>query len=218
MKRILVTGASDGLGAKFGAICAGKGIEVVCLSRSAPAYNAKHVPVDLTSQQSMDAAIETVKSDYPDFDALVHCAGVISIEPAADISYENISRTLAVNLMTPIYLNAGLFDLIRQNGADVVHVGSTVGTKAYVEQCAYGASKWGVRGVSQNLALELKGTPCRVIQFNPGGFKSDFVQKFTGKPADLSAYMNPEDLAKLLYFILELPKSVEVSEILINRK
>lgn len=111
------------------------------------------------------------------------------------------------------------YGLIKKNGADVVNVGSTVGTKAYPDQAAYSASKWGIRGLTQNLVLELKGTKSRVIQFNPGGFKSSFVQKFTKEEnVDFSGYMEPIHLAKTMYFILDLPKSVEVSEILINRK
>ena len=57
-----------------------------------------------------------------------------------------------------------------------------------------------------------------MIQFNPGGFKSALVQKFDNKAADLSTYMNPEDVAQLMLQILQLPKALEVSEILVNRK
>ncbi|MDP9196460.1 MAG: hypothetical protein M3O22_06835 [Pseudomonadota bacterium] len=57
-----------------------------------------------------------------------------------------------------------------------------------------------------------------MIQFNPGGFRSRLVQKFTGTDAGLNGYMDPADLARIMLFMLELPKSVEVSEILVNRK
>jgi NADP-dependent 3-hydroxy acid dehydrogenase YdfG len=218
MKRYIITGGSDGLGAEFGKICIKNEIEVVCLSRNAPDYPAKHIKADLLDQSSIDAAIETIKADFPKFDALVNCAGMITLESPDAITFDNLSDTMTVNLIAPAYLTSGLFKLIKENDADVVNVGSTVGTKAYPDQAAYGASKWGIRGLTQNLALELKGTKSRVIQFSPGGFKSGFVQKFTKQDADLSAYMEPAHLAKTMHFILDLPKSVEVSEILINRK
>ena len=125
---------------------------------------------------------------------------------------------MKVNLIAPLLLTGQLFDLIKENGADILNVGSTVGTKAYEDQCAYGASKWALRGVSQNWQLELKKTKCRVIQFNPGGFKSDLVKKYDSQNVDLSAYMDPQDLARFMLHILQLPKSMEISEVLINRK
>lgn len=75
-----------------------------------------------------------------------------------------------------------------------------------------------MRGFIENLRLELKDTKCRVIGFNPGGFKSKIFEKGTGKKVDLSGYMEAADIAKLLVHILELPKNMEVSDIVINRK
>lgn len=218
MKRMLLTGASEGLGAALGRLCSEHGVEVVALCRTMPDYPCQHLKVDLAEPASIERAAERIRHDFADFDALVNCAGVLSVEPPDAISYTALEKTMAVNLLAPIYLTSQLFSLIKDNGADVVNVGSTAGTKGYADQCAYGASKWGVRGTSQNLTVELKGTPCRVIQFNPGGFKSNLFSKALGKDVDLPGFMDPADLAKLLYFILTLPKSVEVSEILVNRK
>lgn len=214
MKRVIITGASEGLGEALGRLCIENGIEVVCLSRNAPNYPAKHIAVDLTDDVAITAAAAAINKNYYEFDAIVHCAGVITPQKPDDVGYDAMQQLFKVNVLAPIFLNSQLFSLIRQNGADVLTVGSTVGTKAYVDQAAYGASKWATRGISENLRLELKDTACRVIQFNPGGFKS----KAHGPNADISAYMNPIDLAKTMFFILQLPKQVEVSEILINRK
>ncbi|MFH1751712.1 MAG: SDR family oxidoreductase, partial [archaeon] len=102
--------------------------------------------------------------------------------------------------------------------ADIVNVGSTIGFKAYENQCDYVASKYAVCGVNESLKLELKDTGARIIGFHPGGFKSRLHEKAIGKELDLSPFMEPKDLAKLMIFILELPKSVEVTQIIINRK
>ncbi len=99
-----------------------------------------------------------------------------------------------------------------------MNVGSTVGTKGYVDQSAYGTSKWAIRGTSKNLQIELKDTKCRVIQFNPGGMNTKFFEKYNGEKLDLKAYMNPKDIAEVMFYILNLPKQLEISEILINRK
>lgn len=109
MKRYIVTGASDGLGAEFGKICQENGIEVVCLSRTAPDYPAKHIKMDLLDQSSIDTAIETVKADFPEFDALVNCAGMITLEAPDSITFDNLSDTMTVNLIAPAYLTSGLW-------------------------------------------------------------------------------------------------------------
>ena len=218
MKTILITGGSEGLGAALGRIAVKNGTRVVCLSRHAPDYAAEHLSLDLADPGAIEAAAETIKERYADFGALINCAGIMSVQSPDAISYEQLQQLMAVYLLAPLFLTSQLFDLIKQNEADIVNVGSTVGSKAYEDQAAYGMSKWGIRGLSTNLQLELKKTPCRVIQFNPGGFKSRIAEKATGKLGDLSAYMEPADLAELLWFILKLPKQVEVSEILVNRK
>ncbi len=96
---------------------------------------------------------------------------------------------------------------------------STVGLKAYIEQAVYGASKWAMRGFSANLQLELKDTPCRVISFCVGGFNSNIAKKVTGQDIkDPENWMNPVDIAKYMKQTLDLPKNMEVSEVIINRK
>lgn len=218
MATFILTGGSDGLGAAFGKLAVDVGHTVVCISRSKPAYDCIHIPADLGRFESIANAAKAVQAGHSRFDALINCAGVIALEPVAAITPENLAHVMQVNVMAPVYLTSQLFDSIKANEADILNVGSTVGTKAYVDQCAYGASKWALRGVSENLRTELKGTKSRVIQFSPGGFKSRLVQKFTQEEADLSAYMEAADLAALMLSILTLPKSVEVSEILVNRK
>jgi NADP-dependent 3-hydroxy acid dehydrogenase YdfG len=217
MKRVVVTGGSEGLGAAFGQLCTQYGTEVICLSRKAPTtYTAHHIAVDLTDPEAIEQAAKAIEAVGP-FDALVHCAGMLTVESPDAIDYARLEQLFHINVLAPIYLTSCLFSAIKANKADVMNVGSTTGTKAYKDQCAYGASKWAVRGISQNWALEFMGTPCRVIQFNPGGFKSQIFAKATGETKPLDGFMEPDDLAKLMLFVLELPKSVEVSEMTVNR-
>ncbi|HRP37049.1 MAG TPA: hypothetical protein PLS50_04520, partial [Candidatus Dojkabacteria bacterium] len=76
-----------------------------------------------------------------------------------------------------------------------------------------------VRGLNQNLQLEFKNTKCRVIGFNPGGFKSNFFEKATGiENNDWSSWMNPSEIAEFILQVIALPKNMEVSDIKLNRK
>jgi len=219
MKRIIITGASDGLGKELAKLCINEGIEVVALSRTKPDYECIHIETDLSKENSIKNACDVIKEKYSQFIALINCAGVISKQKPNSISYDEMDNLIKVNTIAPIFLTSCLFDLIKENEADIINVGSTVGTKAYPDQCVYGASKWAIRGTSLNLQLELAKTRCRVIQLNPGGMNTKLFEKYNGEALENpKEWMNPKDIAGVMLYILKLPKQVEVSEITINRK
>ncbi len=112
-----------------------------------------------------------------------------------------------------------MFNEIKANGADIINVGSTVGLKAYTSQCAYVTSKWGLRGTSLNFQLELAKCKSRVIQLNVGGMNTRFWEKYNGtKLENPNEWMQPQDIADIMMYILRLPKNIEISDITINRK
>lgn len=219
MKKIILTGVSEGLGYEVAKLCLEKGIEVVGLSRTKPNLAITHLSVDLTNEKRVEEVCEEILQNHSNFDCLINCAGVLSVKELENIEYEELYNLFQVNVLSPAILVSRLIKQIKQNSADIVNVGSTVGLKAYEKQLAYGASKWAMKGMSQNLQLELKKTKSRVISFNPGGFKSRIFEKATNQKVELGdEWMEPKDLAKLMLQLLELPKNMEVSEIVINRK
>lgn len=229
MKRIIITGGSDGLGLKFTTLCLSKGIQVVNLSRHKPEiddiYINKelliHLETDLANEQSIINATTIIKEKYPTFSALINCAGIISIQEANAITYNELETLIKINTIAPIFLTSQLFDLIQESEADIINVGSTIGTKqGRPNQCAYTTSKWGLRGTSQNLQLELTKTKCRVIQLNIGGMNTRMHEKkySNEKIENPAERMDPHDVAELMFYLLQLPKLIEVSEITINRK
>jgi short-subunit dehydrogenase len=219
MKMAIITGASDGLGLELAKLLLKKNYEVVGISRNKPSLaGIKFIKADFTKDGDIRKVITTIKKDFPDFDFLINCAGIMSVRSIDDLNYTEVENLFRVNVFSQMMLVSGLMDNIKKNGADIVNVCSTVGFKAYENQLAYGSSKWAVRGINENLRLELKGTKSRVIGFSPGGFKSRIFEKATGIKPKLDAYMEPAELAKLIVQLLELPKNMEVSDIIINRK
>ena len=219
MKTIIITGVSDGLGYQLANLAQKRNLRVVGISRTLSDLKIEHIKGDLTDENGLNEIVKIIKNKYSDFDVLVNCAGMLSVKPLGKVDYDETLKLFKLNVIAPIYLVSELSDLIKMNEADIVNVGSTVGSKAYENQAAYGASKWAVRGLNQNLQLEFKNTKCRVIGFNPGGFKSNFFEKATGVDNnDWSGWMTPDDIAKFILQILELPKNMEVSDIILNRK
>lgn len=212
MKNIILTGASDGLGREFALRCLKeKDINIIALCRTEPNYECDFIKTDLTDEKSIENTCSIIKEKYKKIDAVINCAGLPGVQKLEEVTYD---------VLAPIYLVTQLITLIKESEADILNVGSTIGTKAgYTDQIAYTTSKWAIRGTSYNLQLELKKYNCRVIQFNVGGMNTRMHTKWTGKEIEHpEEWMNPADIAELMMYILKLPKMIEVSEITINRK
>lgn len=217
---IVITGASDGLGLELAKLYKAEGKKVVNVSRRESEFADTNLLHNLREGNEIAAAAKEINDLDETLEAIINCAGVLSVQPLGSITEDEVKRTMATNVKAPILLVSNLIDRIKKDGTDIVNVSSTVGTKAYTDQAVYGASKWAIRGFSANLQIELKDYPCRVISFCPGGFKTKLFEKATGvdNTGDGSEWMKPEDLAKFMKQILDLPKNMEVSEVLINRK
>lgn len=220
MKNIVLTGASDGLGKEFAKKCIEDNINIIALCRTKPDYECDFISTDLTSEESMINACNTIKERYDRIDGLVNCAGVPGIQKLNEISYDCLDNLMKINSVAPMFLTSQLIDLIKTSKADIINVGSTIGLKqGYEDQLAYTTSKWALRGTSYNLQLELKKYNCRVIQLNVGGMNTRMHEKYTGnKIENPDEWMNPQDIADIMLYTIKLPKNIEISEMTINRK
>lgn len=216
---IVITGASDGLGLQVAKLYKEAGKTVVNISRRESEYADVNICLSLQGGKEIESAAHQVRELDEPLEALITCAGVISVSPIKDITEEEIERMMSTNIKARALLIAKLYDRILSDETDILNVSSTLGHKAYADQMLYGVTTWGVRGMSKNLQLEFKGKPNRVISFCPGGFNTRLHEKATGKAIENpDEWMRVEDVALALKQTLDLPKNMEVSEIVINRK
>ena len=217
---IVITGASDGLGHELAKLYKEAGKKVVNISRRKCEYADENILLSLREGADIEKAANAVEAISEPLEAIINCAGVLSIQPLGKITEDEVERVMSTNVKSAILLISNLADRIKKDGTDIVNVASTVGLKGYVDQAVYGASKWALRGFSANLQAELKDTPCRVISFCPGGFKSKLFEKATGddNTTNEGEWIKPADIAMFMKQILDLPKNMEVTEVIINRK
>jgi len=216
---IVITGASDGLGLQVAKLYKEAGKTVVNISRRECEYADVNICHSLREGDEIGKiASEVLAIDEP-MEALINSAGVISVSSIKDITEDEIKRMMSTNIKGKVLLIAKLYDRIVADQTDIVNVSSTLGHKAYEDQMLYGVTTWGVRGISKNLQLEFKDKPNRVISFCPGGFRTQLHEKATGKKIENpEEWMRVADVALALKQTLDLPKNMEVSEIVINRK
>lgn len=217
---IVITGASDGLGLQIAKLFQADGKKVVNVSRRPSKHADINVLTNLRDGKEIEVAAKKIGKIKEQLEALINCAGVFSKSPFGKITEVEIKRLMSTNVKGPMLLVSNLADRIRKDGTDIVNVSSTAGTKGNQNEAIYNASKWALRGFSANLQAELRDTPSRVISFCPGGFQTKLFEKATGSDntGDGSDWMKAEDVALCLKQLLDLPKNMEVSEIIINRK
>jgi short-subunit dehydrogenase len=217
---IVITGASDGLGKELTKLFKAAGKTVVNVSRRESEYADTNLLHDLREGSEIEKAAKEILELPETLEVLINCAGVYASQPLGTITEDEIKRTMATNVKAPIMLVSGLIERIKKDGTDIVNVSSVAGTRAIANEAVYSASKWALRGFSANLQLELKDYPSRVISFCPGGFATKIFEKATGndKTKDGSVWMPASEVALCIKQLLDLPKNMEASEIIINRK
>lgn len=227
MKRILLTWASSGLGLELGKLFHEKWYEVIALWRTKPSLEIAHVDLDLTSGESIERCVETIREQYSDFECLVHCAGSGKVEKFEEMKFDEADATCKLDSVWPMVLTAKLFDLIKKNEADIMIIWATLWLKGYQYMTAYSVAKWWETGFIENLQIELKWTKSRVMGIYPWGLNTQSnvgeqgrevqMSKITGKEVS-TTLMDPKEVAKIICDIYALPKNIELSKVVINKK
>jgi len=215
---IVITGASDGLGLQVAKLYKEAGKTVVNISRTESEYADINICLSLREGAEIEEATKQVLSNDEKIEAIINCIGVFSRQEFGKITEDEIKRLMSTNVKAPMLLVSNLIERIRGDKTDILNVISSAGIVGKKNEPVYSASKWAERGYTKSLQEELKETPCRVISFCPGGIRTSFSEKALGFDASSEDWMKPEDIAKLIKQILDLPKNMEVSEIILNRK
>lgn len=76
---------------------------------------------------------------------MIHCAGDGHGESIDRLDWKKAEKTFQLNAITPMILTSALLCEIKQNQADIMNIGATIGFKAYHHFSVYGSSKWALR-------------------------------------------------------------------------
>ena len=166
-RRALVTGGASGIGAAIVAAFAEKGAHVAVVDvkaeaavAAAAALGPEHVGLegDVTSPESVTAAVDAAVAHLGGLDIVVNCAGVALLDSAESLSPSAWSTTLAVNLTGTFLVSQAAGRVMLEAGhGRVINLASQAGTVAIDGHAAYSASKFGVIGLTKTLALEWGG-------------------------------------------------------------
>lgn len=200
MKKALVTGASRGIG---------EAVAIQLQSEGYQVYKPTHAELDLEDAMSIDAFCKKY-SDIT-FDVLVNNAGINDVNMIEDITDQEMLSMMHINLLAPIRLIRGIVpNMKKQRYGRIVNIGSIWGVAGKAGRTVYAATKHGVHGVTQTLAVELAPYNILINTVCPGYTLTALTQKNNTEEQiqEISSYIPmgrmaaPEEQAKVVCFFV----------------
>jgi 3alpha(or 20beta)-hydroxysteroid dehydrogenase len=212
-KVAIITGASRGQGEAEARLFVREGALVVLadvLDSEGEAVakelgdNARYVHLDVSDDGAWVDGLAFALDAFGRVDALVNNAAVHHIVMLEDETIEGFERMFRVNLLGTFLGMRTCAPELRKNGhGSIVNISSAAGMVGFRGHGAYGASKWGVRGLTKVAALEL-GPEIRVNSVHPGPIETDMLPlgdpgRFQRLPLARSG--RPDEVAELVLFL-----------------
>ena len=180
-KRVLVTGASSGIGAALAVGFAERGATVgICARRSeqletvlstcrAHAPDSRSWTIDLSDLDGVVPFAQRADDELGGIDVLVNNAGIPKRRRVEDLTIEEVDEVTAINYLSPVRLMLALLPRMQERGAGrILNIGSVAARLSPPGEAAYSATKAALTAWSECLAVELGGSPVSVHVIHPG--------------------------------------------------
>ncbi len=180
-KRVLVTGASSGIGAELAQRCAAAGATVgICARREQRLREVLercrvHAPgsrmwtCDLADNDQVGALVRSAVAELGGIDVLVNNAGMPKRRHVTELDATTVDAVMQLNYSSPIRLTLAVLPQMLERGSGlVVNVSSVAATLSSPGEAAYDASKAALSAFSEAMAIDLWGTGVRVLVVYPG--------------------------------------------------
>jgi len=236
-KRILITGASSGIGEACARRFSAEGCEVVLwarrverLARLADEIEASHgthvhiAGVDVRDREAVLAAVDALVERDAVPDVLVNNAGLASgLSTVQEGSFEDWDRMIDTNVKGLLNVTRVVLPhMIRLGRGHIVNIGSTAGHWVYPNGNVYNATKFAVKALTEAINVDAVGTPIRVSSIDPGMVETEFsLVRFAGdeerarKVYEGFQALRPEDVADAVHYVTSAPPHVNVLDMVI---
>jgi len=224
-KNAIITGAGRGIGRAIALALAAEGVNVGLLAQSketlqsvgkeAEAHGVKVAlaTADVSSKDEVNLAIDSLTSNLGQVDILINNAGIAKFGNFMDLDVPDWEKIIQVNLMGVYYVTrAVLPGMIGQKSGDIINISSSAGQKGAPLTSAYSASKFGVFGLTESLAMEVRKHNIRVTALAPSTVATDLAVENNLTDGNPEKVMQPEDIAEFIVAQLKLNKRIFIKE------
>jgi len=186
---VVITGGGRGIGRATALEFAAEGATCVLAGRRMDALFTAAAEVDrsggrgiarscdVMKEEDLVALVERTLAEQGRIDVLVNNAGVVAGGRIDEISREDISRMVGVNIWAPLRLTQLVVPSMRARGAGtIVNISSLAGRIGVPYYATYCASKFAMRGFSESLRRELRPEGIHVCAVYPGGTATDMLE------------------------------------------
>ena len=194
-RKVLVTGASKGIGAEICRVFAEAGADVVAVARdreglqeiandvAAKGRKCLTIEEDLSTAEGPVQAAQQALREWKVIDILVNSAGVAFTAPALTLSIEDWDKTMAVNLRAPFLMSQALAPaMIQQRWGKIINISSQTGVIALDDHAAYASSKGGLNALTKSLCVEWAKHNIQVNAICPTVILTPMGRKIWGPP------------------------------------
>jgi 3-oxoacyl-[acyl-carrier protein] reductase len=230
-KTAVVTGANSGIGLAISRALAREGANVVLGARRQEAnqnvareisnqFGVKTLPVptDVTHESDCDKLIDQATTAFGGVDVLVNNAGVGGGTRMDATTTGDFDRVLKTNLYGTFWCSRAGFRAMRKNRRDgeprgaIINISSLAGKHAWSGTGTYSASKFGVIAITQALAEEGKEVDIKACAICPAMVATPMTS------VSGPEYIQPEDIAETVLYLLRLSTAAWPTEVVVNRK
>ena len=225
MKRILITGASRGIGRAIAERLAAANTTLFLHGRDESALaetrrsveakgaNAVSLLYELSDPGQIEKLIAAI--DHEPLDALINNAGIAIVKSLDSISLDEWNKTLAVNVTAPFLLTQKLSRNMKA-GASIVNILSIAAKTGYANWSSYCMSKFALEGFSQSIREELRPRGIRVLNIYPAATDTEIWNPVEGDwPRE--KMMSADEIAEAVAYALSRPSDVAVENIFLTK-
>ncbi|MBN8210685.1 3-ketoacyl-ACP reductase [Bacillus sp. NTK071] len=220
-KTALITGAARGIGRAAAIALAKEGVNIGMIARTeetlhnvakeieAEGVKASYAVADVSSNEEVTTAVARIKEELGETDILINNAGIAKFGGFMDLDIEDWEKIIQVNLLGAYYVTrAVLPDMIERKSGDIINISSTAGQKGAPVTSAYSASKFGLLGLTESLAQEVRKHDIRVSALTPSTVSTDLAVENNLTDGTQDNMLQPEDMAEFIVAQLKLNKRV----------
>ena len=224
---VLVTGAGRGLGRELALAFARAGADVAAAARTLGQVEDTTAEIeslgrrglalvaDVKQEDQVRAMFEQTLERFGQVDILINNAGMAVYGPFVEQKAADWRAMIDTNLMGTLLCTQAILPAMLDRGEGlIVNISSVAGIHGLPNEAVYCASKHGVKGFTDALAVELKEKGIRVCGIYPGGMNTPFwdVQTYGG---DRSRIMEPAQVAEMVVAVAAQPPGTLVREVIL---